>query len=247
MRSLLLLRVDDPDAPPPPAGNILLDRLAGADIRWISRADWQRRGELMAAEADRLRGGGRSAYVICEGGSDEVGAWGYVGCAGELAADLAGLPRKPTAIVHACGSGGTTAGLALGTHLAGLREQDARPVAINVCDDHDYFVRTIDRICGAFTDRYELAAGAGAGDVDIVDGHVGRGYSLTRPEELATLRDLARREGIVLDPVYSGKAFHGMVTELARDRRRFGDRIVFVHTGGLFGLLPRWAELAELL
>jgi D-cysteine desulfhydrase len=61
------------------------------------------------------------------------------------------------------------------------------------------------------------------------------------------VRDLCRRDGLVLDPVYTGKAFHGVVTELARDRARFGERIVFVHTGGVFGLFPAAAELAPLL
>ena len=77
--------------------------------------------------------------------------------------------------------------------------------------------------------------------------HVGRGYAKSRPEELITIRDLCRRDGLVLDPVYTGKAFHGVVTELARDRGRFGARVVFVHTGGVFGLFAAAAELAPLL
>jgi D-cysteine desulfhydrase len=87
-----------------------------------------------------------------------------------------------------------------------------------------------------------------ASEIEIVDGHVGRGYAKSRPEELATIRDLARRDGVVLDPVYTGKAFHGLATELGRDRRRFGDRLVFVHTGGIFGLFgDALAELAAAL
>jgi D-cysteine desulfhydrase len=76
---------------------------------------------------------------------------------------------------------------------------------------------------------------------------VGRGYALSRTEELAAVRDLVRLEGVVLDPVYTGKAYFGMLAELERNPRRFGRRIVFIHTGGLFGLFPIAEQLAELV
>ncbi|MCA9680121.1 MAG: D-cysteine desulfhydrase family protein [Kofleriaceae bacterium] len=246
--STLLLRTDDPARPPATTGNILLDRLAGAEVRWISRPDWAHRDELMAAEAARLRAAGRTPYVIPEGGSNATGSWGYVMAAQELADDLATLPPRPTTIVYACGSGGTGAGLVLGAKLAGLAARDVRVAGVNVCDDRAYFVAAITRICGDLLARWPMAATVDAADVDIVDGHVGLGYARSRPEELMTIRDLARRDAIILDPVYTGKAFHGVVTELARDRARFGERIVFVHTGGIFGLFGNaTAELAPLL
>ena len=84
--------------------------------------------------------------------------------------------------------------------------------------------------------RWQLGANVTDADINILDGHVGRGYAKSRPEELATIRDVCRSDGLVLDPVYTGKAFHGMVTELAADPRRFGAAVAFLHTGGLFGL-----------
>src|SRR5688500_17846797 len=78
LRCVLILRCDDPANPPATTGNILLDRLAGAELRWITRPDWARRGELLAAEADRQRAAGHHPYVIPEGGSNAMGAWGYV-------------------------------------------------------------------------------------------------------------------------------------------------------------------------
>jgi D-cysteine desulfhydrase len=245
LRCVLILRCDDPANPPATTGNILLDRLAGAELRWITRPDWARRGELLAAEAQRQRDLGHKPYVIPEGGSNAMGSWGYAMAAFELADDLATLPKRSTSIVYACGSGGTGAGLILGARMAGL---DARVAGINVCDDRDYFVHVIGRICDDFIAHWPVVPAIAPADIDIVDGHVGRGYAKSRPEELATIRDLCRRDGAVLDPVYTGKAFHGMVTELARDRRAFGDRIVFVHTGGIFGLFgDATAELAPLL
>jgi D-cysteine desulfhydrase len=85
------------------------------------------------------------------------------------------------------------------------------------------------------------------GDIHIVDGYVGRGYALSRPEELSMIVEVARREGLFLDPVYTGKAFYGMIQELKRNPHRFGERIVFIHTGGLFGLFPHADDIAPLL
>ncbi len=240
----LVLRTDDPAQPPATTGNILLDRLAGAAIRWISRPDWARRNPIMEEEAAAVRAAGGVPYVIPEGGSNAVGSWGYVAAAAELADDLATLPARSTTVIYACGSGGTGAGLIVGAKLHGL---PARLAGVNVCDDRAYFVDAIGRIAADMIARWTLPIAVGPDDIDIVDGHVGRGYAKSRPEELITIRDLCRRDGLVLDPVYTGKAFHGVVTELARDRARFGERIVFVHTGGVFGLFPAAAELAPLL
>ena len=83
--------------------------------------------------------------------------------------------------------------------------------------------------------------------IDIVDGHVGRGYAKSRPEELATMRDLCRSDGVVLDPVYTGKAFHGVVTELRADPGRFGATVAFLHTGRIYGLFASPELLAPVL
>jgi D-cysteine desulfhydrase len=201
----------------------------------------------MEEEAAVVRAAGGTPYIIPEGGSNAMGSWGYVACAVELAQDLAALPARPTTIVFACGSGGTAAGLVLGAKLVGLTDRGVKVAIVNVCDDKDYFTRVITRICDDMTTRWSLDTSITAWELDIVDGHVGRGYAKSRPEELETIRDVCRRDGLVLDPVYTGKAFHGVVTELARDPHRFGERIVFVHTGGIFGLFPAAAELAPLL
>jgi len=166
----------------------------------------------------------------------------------EIARDLSEHPGgrdRAATIVHAAGSGGTTAGLILGKKLLDL---DVRVVGINVSDDRDYFVKAIGDICEEWIDRF----GGGPAisrrrDIEIVDGYVGRGYGLSSPEELRLIREAARTEAIFLDPVYTGKAFYGMVEELKRDPACFGERIVFLHTGGIFGLFSQAAELAAIL
>ena len=248
LSSVLILRTDDPARPPPPTGNILLDRLVGAELQWISRPAWRDRNQLLAAAADRVRAAGGRPYIIPEGGSNALGSWGYIRAIHELADDLAGIasPAHPVTVIYACGSGGTGAGLILGAKLLRLAERGIRVAGINVCDDRPYFVDVIRRICGEAEARWQLGADVTEADIDIVDGHVGRGYAKSRPEELATIRDVCRSDGIVLDPVYTGKAFHGLVSELAANPGRFGAAAAFIHTGGLFGLFAP-SEISEVL
>jgi D-cysteine desulfhydrase len=186
--------------------------------------------------------------VIPEGASNALGAWGYIYAAAELKQDLEKLPGgtgQRTTVIHATGSGGTTAGLILGTRLLDL---NARIVGINVCDDREYFVKVIGEICEDTISRYRLNISfPKESDIEIVDGYVGLGYAQSRPEELELIRDVAREEGIFLDPVYTGKAFFGMAKELERNPKCFGERIVFLHTGGIFGLFPKAAEMAAVL
>lgn len=249
LKSVLILRTDDPAHPPPAQGNLLLDALVGAELVWISRPQWRDRARLLAEQAERIRAAGGRPYVVPEGGSNALGSWGYIRAMSELSHDLGGIasPQSPVTVLYACGSGGTGAGLVLGAKLFRLAERGIRVAGVNVCDDRAYFLETIGRICAEVEARWQLDTRVTADDIDIVDGHVGLGYAKSRPEELATIRDLARSDGIVLDPVYTGKAFHGVVTELRADPKRFGSTVAFVHTGGVYGLFASAAELAGVL
>jgi D-cysteine desulfhydrase len=248
LRCRLLLRTPDPSAPPPAEGNVLLDRMVGAEIVWITPEEYRRRDEFFEREASSLRQEGRKPYVIPEGASNALGAWGYIRAAEEIARDLREILHgkdRQTTIIHATGSGGTTAGLIIGKRLF---ELNVRVVGVNVCDDRDYFINVIGELCEGLISRHRLdLAFSRDRDIEIVDGYVGRGYALSRPEELEIIRDVAREEGIFLDPVYTGKAFFGMVKELERNPKCFGDRIIFLHTGGIFGLFPKAAEMAAVL
>jgi len=249
MKSVLILRTDDPQQPPAATGNILLDKLVGAHIVWISRPAWKQRTELLAAEAETVLAAGGIPYVVPEGGSNALGSWGYVRAMHELADDLKDIasPENPVTIVYACGSGGTGAGLITGAKLLGLAAKGIRVAGVNVCDDRAYFLESIGRICADMEARWSLGANITHDDIELVDGHVGLGYAKSRPEELATIRDVCRSDGVVLDPVYTGKAFHGVITELAKDPKRFGSVVAFIHTGGMFGLFSSYDLVGQLL
>ncbi len=249
MKSVLILRTDDPARPPAPTGNILLDRLVGAELVWISRPAWRDRNRLLTEHAERIRAAGGIPYIVPEGGSNALGSWGYIRAMRELALDLDGIasPERPVTVVYACGSGGTGAGLILGAKLLRLADRGIRVAGVNVCDDRAYFVAAIGAICAEAEERWQLGANVTEADIDLVDGHVGLGYAKSRPEELATMRDLCRSDGVVLDPVYTGKAFHGLVTELRADPNRFGSTVAFIHTGGMFGLFSSPETIAQVL
>lgn len=238
LRAVLILRTDDPDSPPAPTGNILLDRLVGAELVWISRAAWADRTRLLAEHAARVRAAGGVPYIIPEGGSNALGSWGYIRAAQELAMQLTDIatPTDPVTVVYACGSGGTAAGLVLGAKLFGLAARGIQLAAVNVCDDRAYFLAAIQAICADAEARWQLDAHVTAADITILDGHVGAGYARSRPDELATIRAVCRTDGIVLDPVYTGKAFHGMLAEVRSDPARFGTTVGFLHTGGMLGI-----------
>lgn len=240
MEPILFLRTAAVDTDPGLAGNLLLDRLAGATLRLITPDQYREREALLAAEAERLRAQGRKPYVIPEGGSSPLGCWGYLDAVEEWSHHPAFRAASITDVVVALGSGGTVAGLALGLHLAG---HPARVHAVNVCDDAAYFYRRIDALYA------HLGAPVSAREVvDVVEGYVGRGYALSREEELRLLAHVATETGIVLDPVYTGKAFFGWVHERQKNPDRFGrGATLFVHTGGLFGCFDKAEELRPLL
>lgn len=228
------------DVPSPPAGNYLLDLLAGANVRLCDPPSYRDRTRVMAQMADKVRASGGRPYVIPEGGSNAVGALGYVAAAHELADQL---EAPPTSLVVATGSGGTLAGLALGLAELGW---PTTAVGIAVCDDEATFRGIVDEIAAEASKRFDLPV-LSPDSYEVIDGFQGRGYGLSTMPELQLLRDTARRDGLLLDPVYTGKAF-GACLKLMRQRdARLGDDVVFAHTGGAFGLLGAAEALAQVL
>lgn len=250
MRSILYLRVTgvgdaEPDLDPSRLaleGNVLLDKLVGAEIRLISPAAYRDRTRLMQEASDALTAAGAKPYVIPEGGSNGLGSIGYVHAMSEVRRQLdVGLAgKKPfDVIVHACGSGGTAAGVALG---AGRYEVAAEVRAMAVCDDAKYFERVIERIIGeaqAIDPRLTHPA-----HLVVDDSAKGPAYAVSTPSQRARIVEVARLSGLVLDPVYTGKAFAGLWA-LADSGALRGERVLFIHTGGLPGLLAQGAAFGS--
>lgn len=243
LRAHLFLRTEDGTPPSELRGNTLLAHLVGAEVTWISRAQYQQRNELMAHFAASQEDQGEVFAVIPEGASDEVGSLGYVRLAEELQAQFDELGWSPSCVVHAVGSGGTTAGLSAGRQLFGARW---RVLGVPVCDDGAYFRPIVDGIRGSM-ERLGVPAQDGDGGVDFADGYGGRGYGLTTPAELRILRAVCQLEGVLLDPCYTGKAFVGLIREIQAGRFSAGSRVLFLHTGGGFSNYTFEAEWREIL
>jgi len=223
-------------------GNLLLDRLVGAETTFIAPEAWPQREAHMQEIAMALEAKGKRAYVIPEGGSNALGALGYALAAEEMLAqaDEAGFDLR--CIVHATGSGGTTAGLALG--LAALGRSDIDVLGVAVCDDRDYFDGVIHRILDDVVEQGFAQAAVRAGArFEIVDGYKGTGYARTTAGEMALYARVARTEGLFLDPVYTGKAFRALLSGHAA---KAPGTTVFLHTGGIFGLFSFAQAIDEL-
>lgn len=218
------------------SGNLLLDELLGTEVIYVTPAQYERRTELMEGYAQRLKRKGKNPYIIPEGGSNEIGALGYVDCMKEMADTI--RKQKIEAIYCAVGSGGTYAGLLLGKKLLNLKI-DLNGVI--VCDTVESFKKRIFAICTNSIESFSLRVDISRDDIHLIDGFVGRGYGIPYPAELRTIRDVAKL-GIILEPVYTGKAFHGMLSDL---KKRKYKRVVFVHTGGIFSIFAYQRELTN--
>jgi len=229
LHPVLLLRGERPDVAD---ANLLLDQLLGADVHTCSADEYtHHRDERMARIAAQLRDQGKHPMIIPEGGSNALGTQGYIRAAQELSEQV---DAPFDAIVVAVGSGGTLAGLALGPDNGPL-------IGMAVCDDAAYFT---DRVQGYVEQAQALGLGVSPSerpDWRVVDAYKGPAYAVAQPELWPVIADVAQTEGLFLDPVYTGKAMLGLLTEVRE--ARLGGRILFWHTGGAFGLFGRGTEL----
>ena len=234
LKSILLLRIDEE---PPICGNYLLDLLFGAEVRFCNREEYRNsRNQMMQRFCDELVAIGQKGYVIPEGASGGIGCFGYFDCMEEIVRQESEIGIKFDTIVVAEGSGGTHAGLHLANKLLGLNK---RVVSFCVCDDKDYFVKVVLNICTSCMDYMGVSFPLDLNDIEVIDQYVGRGYAVSTPEELAFIAQTARENGVIFDPVYTGKAFLGLYRETERGTFINSKNILFIHTGGIFGLFPK--------
>ena len=214
-------------AQPKPTANALLDRLLGADVRYVTAREG--RAPAMEAIAGELRARGRKPFVIPLGASTGHGAAAYALAVTEL---LAQMPA-PDVIVIATSSGGTQAGLLAGCAMHGL---DTRIIGISADDPAASLSAEIRRVHG------ELAGLVGLGPdvfeaapIEVDDTFVGGGYGVPTPASTEALELAARREALFLDPTYTAKAMAGLIAKAHADGFA-GRRVLFWHTGGQVGL-----------
>jgi len=218
------------DPPERPTGNVVLDEVLGPELVWAGDLAYYELEAAIAATADRLVAEGRRPYAIPVGGASAVGALGYVRAAAEIEAQVPGNPL----VVVADGSGGTHAGL-----VAGFGDH-GRVMGVDVGTRPD-----LDEAVPVMAAETAALAGrpAPVGTVQVDHGRIGPGYGAPSDACREALDLAARTEGVLLDPVYTGKGMAGLVAAV-RDGRIDGSRpTVFLHTGGLPAIFsPRYAD-----
>jgi len=229
--ALLEHRIETNDRDYLNSGNVLLDRLFDAAIEYRSGgADMNAEAE---AKGEALRAAGAKPYVIPGGGSNRVGALGYVSCAQELLRQADEMGLKIDRVVTATGSAGTQAGLVVG--LEGMNA--GIPVlGIGVRAPKDRQEANVHRLAEATADYVGVRGGIARAAVEANCDYVGPGYGQPTPGMVDAVLLLARLEGVLLDPVYSGKAMAGLIDLIRKGDIGRNQTVVFLHTGGAVGL-----------
>ena len=218
-----------------PGGNLLLDRLLGARLHWAGSPET---GSLMAEVVADLQAGGRRPYAIPLGGSTPIGAAGYAYAWQELAEQMRAVDLHFDAVVFATSSGGTQAGLAAG---AGALDWPGELHGISV----DHKANDLQAIAAGLTAATaDLLGVAQTHAVLVHDSYLGGGYGVVGAAERQAIVGLARTEGLLVDPVYTGRALAGLI-DLAR-RGMLQGRVLFWHTGGIPALFAYERELADI-
>lgn len=230
------------DEPLERQGNLLLDTIFGADIRVVDTDDDYVLMGVVEDIARDLQRRGRAPYVIPPGGSAALGAAAYANAGLELLDQLNTRGVHADAIVHATGTGGTQAGLYTACRLMQTRMEIIGVSAGPSRDVATARVRSlVEDLCGLLGIDWRPHPD----DIVVTDEYVGERYAVATPEGLDAIRLVARTEGLLLDPVYTGKAMAGLIDQVRRGRFRPDQSVVFWHTGGQPALFAYAAALGE--
>lgn len=213
-------------------GNLFLDKMYNTDIVYLNKNEFEDVDNLMTEERRKHIKKGKRIYVIPAGGSSTLGIWGYISFIDELKrqTDL----KNIKGILSACGSGGTAAGLLVG---AALNKSRMKIFAVNVLHSKEVIRKKILQLAeGAILD-FKLPCKIDESNLEIIDGYSEEGYKNISDDKLKLISGFARSTGILLDPAYTGKAFCAY-NDLILQKRK-GKRVVFLHTGGIFGVFPK--------
>jgi L-cysteate sulfo-lyase len=237
-------------------GNLLLDYLLEADVRFREAEkgkviSLEYAAEFLEEIINEVREWGHKPYVVSVGGSlpglsmdKPLGALSYALAFAEIVEQAEAAGVSLTHIVHATGSGGTQAGLAVGEKAM---KNNIGVIGISVSDEKETFTPIVLEIARATERALGIDPGIGRDDSVVMDEYIGEGYGVVNTEVAKSIRRLLVKEGVVLDPVYTGKAMAALVDLIQKGRFGKEDKIVFFHTGGTPALFPYRREIIELL
>lgn len=224
MNVVLLLRGEEPQEY---TGNLLLDHIFGAEIRFI-QAEWHESVEITRNVVEELKGKGYTPYVVPF--SSPLGSVGYINAVLELQEQTKRMNLKVDCLVHAVGSGGTQAGIVVGNKAL---EIGIDIIGIATESDGDWLLNTTTQIADECARLLDLDMIVTRDDVKILYDYVGEGYGMLDKKVKEIIKLVARTEGIPLDPVYTGKAMAGLMDQVKQGHFKSHRDIVFLHTGGI--------------
>jgi len=239
LEPIVVLNGEPPDLA---QGNLLLDRIFGAEVRIIQTDDDYIVMGVVEDLARELRREGRKPYVIPRGGSNARGAAGYVEAWLELLSQVNAMGIRVDAIVHASTSGGTQSGLYTGTKVT---DSGVQVIGISAGPRREVVTSRVLGIVSELVDLLDLRWRPHPDDLIVYDDFVGERYGAPTPECLEAIRVAARTEGVLLDPVYTGKGMAGLMGLIARGRLTRDQNVVFWHTGGQPAVFAHAAALQE--
>ena len=232
MRCVLVLTSTEPE--PPIAGNLLLDRLYGAEVRLVPSIDPMLavgKDEAVVAEVvAEERAAGRQPYVIPVGGSSGIGVFGYVSGTAELVGQLRELHLTPSRLYYASGSRGTQAGLTLGAKLCAA---PYRVYGVAVSAGEPEKIERAKRISNEAAERLELRERLDLDDLFTDQKFIGAGYGIPTPAAMEAIALLARTEALLLDHCYTSKAMAALVQHVRDGELKPDETVIFLHTGGV--------------
>ena len=236
LRCLLVLRGDEPKET---TGNLLLDHLLGAKVLWAGKRS---REEVMAEVADEERAAGRKPYPVPLGGSTPLGAAAYALAMEELKAQMEAQTLNFDRILFASSSGGTHAGLVVGQQITGFRGE---VLGVSVDEDRETLTSTVARIATGTASLLGQPRAYAPQDISANVDYLGAGYAIMGEPEREAIELFAQTEGVLVDPVYTGRAAAGMIDLIRRGVIRIGETILFWHTGGTPALYAYEEQLTE--
>ncbi len=217
-------------------GNFFFDKLLGAKNKFVTVREYENDNiGIMKKLANRYKAKGKKPYIIPEGGTDPLGLWGYVKALGEIKKQSDKARIDIDTICCAVGSGGTYAGLYLGAKIINW---NVNILGIAVARNSRYYQKIIFDNCVLFEKNMAKNLNINPEEFDIDDRFIGPGYGKIGPVETDFIKNVARNSGIILDPAYTSKALLGLFHNIADGKFKNRSKVVFIHTGGQWGLIP---------
>jgi len=220
-------------------GNLFFDKLTNAEIKYFTKAEYSNVPQIMETEKIKYEKKGKKVFVIPSGGSSTLGIWGYINFMKELSGQID--LKKLKGITVAAGTGGTAAGILIGAAILGFDKLKIFPV--NVIYSEQEIRNKITNLVEQCIYDFKINIKPNFNNIEILDGYSTEGYKNVSKDKVKIIKKYFSESGILLDPIYTGKAFFGFYENFLKGKKK--TNIMFLHTGGMFGTFVKRKDFLE--